>query len=755
MNKSSKDSINCFKKSFVVFVLFCVFLTGCSMVPAISTEIVKTQLKTIVDFEKGGSPSTPPKDMELVTHNDSLALFANLSTGEFAVENLIDHGFWYSNPQNRLEDDYAIGVVKNELDSLITVTDVLIESGVTKKRNSTTAALNKKALKVSKIDNGFIVSMKFKDQKYTIPMKIELLEDSLYVSIDMEKIIEEGKEKIYSINILPYLGAQYKTADGYFLLPDGSGSIMQFNNGKYIYGSYRAPVYGRDALLNNDYLQSDSEKISLPIYGISTDKGAMVAIMNAYEANAYVNASVSEYNSLFNSANFEVTTRINHTGSIGSGYNAQEVRLYEDRELAKEKIGVRYFFLKSTDNQVADMASVTREYLKNQLGVKQNIPDKTGIVIKTLGAVEVRKSVLGLQMDILQPATTLKAADTIIHSLKKAGIEDISLIYTEWSNDQARGEITRKYDPIGKLGSKGQLETLADTLGGKLYLTESSMYFSKYTGISHLTDSIKDLTKFSVVYYPYKRNTFFQDKNVDKQYLLQTRYMLSALESLAGALQSATENLGLALEDVAAISYSDFSDNGNTRTSQTQLINQTLNSLSGISIASNNPNMYALSNSTLIYNLPTTSSKYDVTDSSIPFYQMVLHGLVAYSNSSINQSASPERDYLLAVSTGSQLQYDLIGVSPSELKETSKNSMYSADFSKWKPIIERQYMDYKTIYEQISDAYIVDYREVENSVIYTEYSNGIYTLVNMSDKDVAVNQQTVPASSFLCGEVLS
>ena len=52
-------------------------------------------------------------------------------------------------------------------------------------------------------------------------------------------------------------------------MPDGSGAIIRFNNGKSANGSYQQYVYGRDSAIGMTAASGYYENALLPVFGSS------------------------------------------------------------------------------------------------------------------------------------------------------------------------------------------------------------------------------------------------------------------------------------------------------------------------------------------------------------------------------------------------------------------------------------------------------------------------------------------------------
>ena len=90
----------------------------------------------------------------------------------------------------------------------------------------------------------------------------------------------------------------------------------------------------------------------------------------------------------------------------------------------------------------------------------------------------------------------------------------------------------------------------------------------------------------------------------------------------------------------------------------------------GQSIIAAGANSYILPYVDAVTDIPVYSSGFTVTDKDIPFYQMVIHGVVPYSSKPINASSNTDLTFMRALAAGSDLNYDMIYEDADELTET-------------------------------------------------------------------------------------
>ena len=134
---------------------------------------------------------------------------------------------------------------------------------------------------------------------FTIPLDYVLSgDDNLEASIVTSEITEQGGGELKNIQMLRYFGAQSSAVNGYILVPNGCGSIINFNNGKTssTISDYSSYVYGLDPVVSDYTVTENLQTVRLPMFGLyNSDKQySIFATIESGDSLASINASSSE-----------------------------------------------------------------------------------------------------------------------------------------------------------------------------------------------------------------------------------------------------------------------------------------------------------------------------------------------------------------------------------------------------------------------------------------------------------------------------
>ncbi|MGN1106998.1 MAG: DUF5696 domain-containing protein, partial [Huintestinicola sp.] len=173
------------------------------------------------------------------------------------------------------------------------------------------------------------------------------------------------------------------------------------------------------------------------------------------------------------------------------------------------------------------------------------------------------------------------------------------------------------------------------------------------------------------------------------------------------------------------------------------------------SVLSDNPAAYVLPYTDYITNVPLCSSKFDIFDADIPFYQMVLHGVTPYSCTAINGEADLDIASLMAIASGSNIGFDMVGMEASELKDTKLDKYYYGYYANWVNEAAGLYKLADEVLSPAADSTITSYTVSEDgNEITTVYDNGYTTVVDLEKLTVKADGKTIKLTDYIGEEVI-
>jgi len=166
------------------------------------------------------------------------------------------------------------------------------------------------------------------------------------------------------------------------------------------------------------------------------------------------------------------------------------------------------------------------------------------------------------------------------------------------------------------------------------------------------------------------------------------------------------------------------------------------------SVMAEGANAYVFGSVDYISDVPLCSSGYDIFDRDIPFYQLVLHGLIPYSSAPVNADADPEKQFLMSIAAGSGVHFDMVYEDISELKDTEYDRLFYADCRYWTGTAAAEYRFLKDVLSDVADADITEY-SVSGEKIKTEYGGVTEIIVNLDDASVEKDGKVYHLADYL------
>jgi hypothetical protein len=423
----------------------------------------------------------------------------------------------------------------------------------------------------------------------------------------------------------------------------------------------------------------------------------------------------------------------------------------------------RYLF--STESDYTKLAILYRDYLmKHYPELTKKEDSDVPVAAEMIGAVDDTEHILGYPVTRSQSLTSYEQAQTILQTLKEAGITDLSAKYTGWFNTGVKQTSSKKVKLISRLGSKSDLKDLTSyaeqTEGLDLFLnaTFSFVYKDKWMdGFGKMSNAAKFCSREYAKLYTldpvtYQSNSDYWDYHTyDSYYLVKPAYAMSALASYASKIKNyGAENIGL--EDIGNKLSGDY--NPKDRVSREAVMNQQTEKMkelkeSGSKLMVTGGNQYVLPYADYITDLDIDRRSVNIVDEQVPFYQIALHGLVDYSGSAINLSSDSEENILKSAETGAGLYYTYIYEKTSELQDGKYTKYYACNFDEWKDETVSLYNKFKENLGDIYNQFIVGHEQVASGVYKTTYENGKEVLVNYNYEDYNYNGTTVPQRDFV------
>lgn len=588
----------------------------------------------------------------------------------------------------------------------------------------------------------------------SVPLEVYLDDDGLVVNIPYSQVEVPDSIFIKTIHILEYFGAGSSEEEGYMVLPDGSGSLVNFNNGKLDAPPYEVLVYGEDTSIKKVNGTTKFPKAAIPVFAERKGNAGFLAIIQEGEAHASIRAEVAGFNSLYNHIYTSYTVLPVDFMSIVSNQSVIVTNKYQ-QELYQGNARISYQFTGSNESEYSDFALNYRDYLIDKQILNDTSTLNIPFIAELVGRVEVEKNILGVPYTSYEILTSFSDSEKIIEELNIQGVSTPTIKFSSWFSGSSQLTMSRSSNFASGIKGKKGFASLSE----KLQSSERDLYLN--TTVLNIYRGLLDFN--NVLYgarYTYNEVVGIRPFNIatnipaleeKKHYLLSPRYVNSYIDSLLSRLlELGGENVWL--EDLGSIVYSDFSKNSNIdRQESVRLIQAALEEHSDKYMGFDAPNLYAFPFASQACNIPLTSSGHRLEDENIPFLSIVLSGCMEYTGPVINLSGKARDDMLKAVETGSGLYFKWIYADNTLIRSLDgpePQKLYSLNYHEWVVQAGEFYQDMMVNMADMIGKPIIDHEKLADNVYQTHWETGS-VIVNYNDKIVEVDGKTIEAKDYL------
>jgi len=608
---------------------------------------------------------------------------------------------------------------------------------------------------------------------FWIPVDYALTKNGLNVTIPVEEI-QYDKENliISSIDLLKYFGSASEKEEGYMFVPDGSGAIINFNNGKTnINTDVRVQLYGLDdgrETLQKPFLNEGSY---LPVFGIKRAESAMFAIIESGDTNATIIADISGKNknavdrntcfSRFKMAEYE---------EVQFKSAGKTAKIYQN-EINTDNISVTYSMLLDEKANYSGMAEAYRNYLIDNNVLTKKAYTEIPFNIELVGAYDHETAFLGIPYTETKAITTFDQCAELLDKLNQNGIKNVSVNYKGWANSGIRNTVFNEADVLSELGGEDALKNLLDkanSLGMNLYFeTELALVYASKTfdGYSEFSDASRLVTRQVAYHYQYLDDwntaAAVNQASIVTPALIYDIYSDDNSESFAMETLNDIKELNINGVSLGSLGYNlpgnykvkDLRDRGEVADTYAKVAEEYKKD---VKVMAKGTNSYMLPYVDTIFEISNTSSKFNLADQSVPFYQMVIHGYVEYSGDPINLYGDTRQSFLQAVEAGSGMYYRWCYAPNEDVQDLWFEGMYSLHYGSWFDEAIEMYKEYNDVLKSTAGAVMTEHENLdgEGRVNKVTYDNGVEVYVNYGSTDYTTEDGTVvKAESFCAKEV--
>ncbi len=575
----------------------------------------------------------------------------------------------------------------------------------------------------------------------------------LVVEVPYSSLACDGDNPMTYISVLPMFGAAGTDQQGFLMIPEGGGAMIDFNNGKLSQSAYYANFYGWDYATERTEIVSETRN-AFPVFGIGQEDGSFICIMEGATAYGGICADIAgrfnSYNTVYGKFNVLHYDKFNV-----SNRTAQLLYMYEN-QIPDDTLVQRYRFIES--GNYVDMANAYGDYLRSIPDAKYDVADaEMPVNIELVNAINKTVSKVGLPIDSPLSVTTFEQSKEIMNELLEGGVKNLFMRMTGWANGGVRQQVLTSVRPEGILGGEGKMKELiaaAKDAGVKLSFDGINCFAydsGLFEGFLPFTHAARFTTREQVVLYNYDIVTYHQADWQDTYYLVRPDFAQKNASNLIKYLSDKGAT-GVAFRDLGNLLSADYYKRNTVTREQVLKMNvETLKeaAAAGLTVTIKAGNDYAVPYADLITDMNLTGNAYALIDRTIPFYEIALHGMKDYTGEAINLAGDYQTALLESAEYGAGLNFTFMKEDTMILQNTQYSCYNSAAWDRWKDQVIPMITRYQTEMSGLNTQTITDHAYLSENVTVTEYADGTKVYVNYGTSEWASDGVTVPARDYL------
>jgi len=590
---------------------------------------------------------------------------------------------------------------------------------------------------------------------FSITLRYLLDGKSLVVNVPFDKIGFRSAFPVTQLALLPFMGSGGMDDSGYMLVPDGSGSLIYYNNQKQNQVPYNIKVYGWDEAMPREAVISDNKAL-FPAFGIYKNGATLFCVIEEGSSYASVRADVSGRNSSCNIV-YPVFDIVHGALMDIAGRNQRAVYLYEAALPEGENITLRY--TPCAEPGYMGMAKEYRSWLMKKYPILQgrSVTGEVPSAVEFIGAVNKTQHRLGLPVDLPLKLSSYKETESMINDLAGFGWKNVNVKLNGWFNRSVDHTVPAKIKLINALGGKKDFERIVSAAEKNNFIIYPEVDFmfmrdvKAFSGFNLYSDAARYVNRERVQRYPYSFIWFGERKQWGKlNYLARP----AATERIINKFRKHAEKYkinNIAFRNMGSKLAGDYHERRHISREASMLMRQKkFEELyqNGSKILIQSGFVYAVPWTSIITDMIITEHSFGITDTTVPFLPVVLHGIVPFTGKAINLAEDYTKNLLKTIECGAGLYFSFMMDETAELQETKFRQFYANEYKKWSGDANALYKKFSADFGHLYNQMIVNHVILAPDVTITEYEDGTRVVVNASDNDYKFNDRNLSADTY-------
>lgn len=596
--------------------------------------------------------------------------------------------------------------------------------------------------------------------QYHITMNVTLDGGDLVVTVPEGGVHASiASSPVETLQVLQYFASPKPGDEGYFFIPDGSGSIMEFYNGSLLaLQTLNVPLYGLNYALTQTEQIYDTPTAVFPVFGVKNGSHGYLAVIEEGDAVAGINVRTGtdtlsagiwpEFRLADTQQVYEKSLQ-NNSGQASSGYTMQQPTPYQG------EIRVRYHFLGSGEADYSGMA----RYYQSRLFAGET-PEVSGdypLYTELVAGVDYAVTRMGFTTRETASLTTFRQAGDIALELQGMGVQRQNVILSGFFKSGWKGGYFDKLEISKKSGGRQDFQQLGERLAqnhiGFYPELDPQYVYASAAGSVKKERVARTLVQQLAQKYRYQYSTYQIDREREAAYAYTPAAAALNLQKGFARMQELQQG-GLSLRYLAKDLTADYKKGSVTdRQAALHMLTDACSEgvENGFSLLSRGGNAPFLKSLRHVLELPLYSSGSNLCSESVPFTAMVLSGYRDYAYRPVNLSGMEKAQLLKLMESNAGMYCLLSGTQDENLKDSDYHDWYHIYYGDQKESLAEAYQTLSGAMDGLYGQRIVRHERLARNVYKTTYENGRTMTVNYNLYPVTADGAEIAAEGYLAG----
>ncbi|MCR5491252.1 MAG: hypothetical protein K6F32_03890 [Bacilli bacterium] len=590
--------------------------------------------------------------------------------------------------------------------------------------------------KVEEMDGGLVAHITVLDGRKTDPtlsltFDLEYRLESDGLSMALTNAVDQGSKNVLSaVALYPGFDMSYGHYDGTFLLPDGSGALIDLSTPTHAQSPFSLRTYGNDiGISTSSRSYTSSEQLAWPMYGHYDAEKAMMVTIEEGQEYSELNAKVAGMSDNYNASYFRFVLRDTTYQYLGMSESSKKPIPQSVPNSFTPRI---HYHLYDETMDYNGLAKKYREYLIGKGLLAKNEGSAPKMRLEFLMG-DSKKALFGKEYVRMTSSDFVREKVGDLASTRGDLVVDLK----GYSAGGYENSYPNCFPVEGRLGDIGHMTSSLKQIGVDVNF--------RVDALRSFADSRGDLARNE------SQKLIATSDYVDGTGMTFYRLNPDSTSNIVASYGQQIQSLGGAGASFTSLGYDLYSTHYRSEFTRSQSIASYADTLSKFPLkaALRKPNLYALPYADSIIDAAVGSSSFVIETESVPFQSLVLSGYAPLYSPALNLYELGSSGLLRLLDYNILPSYLLTENTAMDLIDSPASSyLYSSKYDVWEEDIKESYDCVVAPLKEVAGQAFESRKKIAANVYLNEYESGAKIVINYGNSAYSYGGKEVKASSF-------